>query len=58
MQNLEYDIEENRADVEEKGDLPLLTEANSFQVTAHSKKETLSILENALSKLNEEIKHI
>ena len=51
-------LEKHSIDAERKSDLSLLAKVNSFWVTNHFKKEALSILGNAFSKLNEEIKHI
>ena len=53
IQSLETDIEKYSFAAEKESNLTLLAKANSFRVTIHEKKETLSSLENVLKKLNE-----
>ena len=58
IQSLETDIEKYSFAVEKESNLTLSTKGNSFRVTFREKKETLSSLENVLTKLNEEQKQI
>ena len=58
IQSLETDIVKYSFAAEKESNLTLLTETNSFRVTVHEKKETLSSLEHVLIKLNKEQKQI
>ena len=58
IQSLETDIVKYSFATEKESNLTLLTETNSFRVTVHEKKETLSSLEHVLIKLNKEQKQI
>ena len=58
IKNLETDIEEYSIPAKKENNLTSLTKANSFRVTVHQEKETLSSLVNTLVKLNEEHKQI
>ena len=58
IQRLETDVEKYSFAAGKESNLTLLRKANSFRVTVHEKKETLSSLENVLIKLNKEQKQI
>ena len=58
IKSLETDIEEYSIAAKKENNLTSLTKTNSFRVTVHQKKETLSSLENTLVKLKEEHKQI
>ena len=55
INSLEIDIESYSIAAEKENDLSLLTKANSFRVTVKSKRETLSVLDGALQKLENEL---
>lgn len=55
IKSLEVDIESYSIAAEKENDMSLLTKANSFRGTVHSKKETLSTLDKAILKLEDEL---
>ena len=51
---LEFDIEKYSIEAEEKGDLSLLTKANSFRATVKEKEALIANFDVALKNLEEE----
>ena len=58
IKSMEDDVESFSLAAEKESDLTLLTKANSFRITIKSKKETLTVLDKALVKLDEELTKI
>ena len=58
IKSMEDDVESFSLAAEKESYLTLLTKANSFRITIKSKKETLTVLDKALVKLDEELTKI